>query len=162
MNSTLVISTGLLGCGAISGYIGAMALQNDPYMSKAKNILLTASSFSLFSAIILAIGMIMSKSRSNIILIGVELMLIFTFLLYIIALIELKNSGSKTAIATTILSMINTLANIIVISMVILSSRKKIIIVKPSIETKNPILIPPYDDIDGASKQLRERSEFRM
>jgi len=162
MNSTLVISTGLLGCGAISGYIGAMALQNDPYMSKAKNILLTASSFSLFSAIILAIGMIMSKSRSNIILLGVEVMLFFTFILYIVALIELKNSGSKTAIVTTILSMAITLGNMIVISMVILSSRKKIIIVKPSIETKNPTLIPPYDDIDGASKQLRERSEFRI
>ena len=170
MNTIMLgISTGLMTISAISGFISYGKLGSDPEVSGTKKMLLFASTLSLFSVILLGMGIfLVHRYGANMRgVFGITLsamaavLMLISGILYAAAVAKInkqKYSGAHTA---AVMSTVTTFSGMALISVLfllaLLAQRKKQpVVIRSTAATTQPKLVSSYLKQDSAEEQLKQ------
>jgi competence protein ComGC len=160
MNTIMLgISTGLMTISAISGFISYGKLGSDPGVSGTKKMLLFASTLSLFSVILLGMGIfLVHRYGANMRgVFGITLsamaavLMLISGILYAAAVAKInkqKYSGAHTA---AVLSTVSTFSGMALISVLFLLAllalhgKQQVVTVRPSDAITKTVLVAPQN-----------------
>jgi hypothetical protein len=165
----LGISTGLMTISAISGFISYGKLGSDPGVSGTKKMLLFASTLSLFSVILLGMGIfLVHRYGANMRgVFGITLsamaavLMLISGILYAAAVAKInkqKYSGAHTA---AVMSTVTTFSGMALISVLFLlallaQGKKRPVVIRSTAATTQTNLVPSYQQVGGAEEQLKK------
>jgi len=167
----LGISSALTTISAISGFISYGKLGNDPEVNQAKKMILTASLLSLFSAILLGLGLFLIhrhavkmestfKGFFSLTLLTITgLFVLVSGIIYSVAAAKINKQKYGTAHSTAVVSAVLTFIGFGLLCMSLLMAfmalRKQPQMIRPTLSTPSN-LIPPYTNVDSAKQQLEQ------
>ncbi len=171
MNTIMLgISTGLMTVSAISGFISYGKLGSDPGVSEIKKLLLFASILSLFSVIMLGMGIfLVHRYGANMKgVFGITLSAMAAFLMflsgisYAVAVAKIDKQKYKGAHTAAIVSTVSTFSGMALISVLFLLAllalrgKQPVVTVRPSAATTQTKLVSSYLKQDSAAQQLKQ------
>ena len=172
----LGISSGLLTVSALSGFISYGKVGNDPQLAGTKRMLLVASLLSLISALLLGLQIFLVRRHAkkmehayqgafSITLLAVSgLLMMISGIMYAVAAAKINEKHRATYGvshgAATLSSVLNlgglVVVGVLFVTALVTSRRKVPVTVGPPVISTKVDLKPPYQEADGAFKQLQQ------